>query len=220
MATAAQFFKDGGVVMWPLLLLSIISLAMILERSLFWFYLLRQQKKLLQRILTLYQEDLETARLMLERNRQLPIARIFLVAISLKRSTPQKFKLALDSAAQAEIPVLKRFSNAFGTVISVAPLLGLLGTVLGLITSLASLRIGDFQQSQAAEVTSGIGEALTSTAAGLVIAIFTLFFASIFRGLYLRQLATIQEYGGQLELLHLEQYERQVGVYDATVQSQ
>lgn len=217
METAAQFFNNGGVVMWPLLLLSILSLAMIMERTLFWFRLLRQQKKLLRQILTLYQEDLETARLMLERHQQLPIARIFLVAVSLKRSTPQKFRLALDSAAQAEMPLLKRFSNAFGTIISIAPLLGLLGTVLGLITSLASLRIGDFQQSQAAGVTSGIGEALTSTAAGLVIAIFTLFFASTFRGLYLRQLATIQEYGGQLELLHFEQYERQKGVYDAIV---
>lgn len=122
--------------------------------------------------------------------------------------------MALDSAAQAEVPVLKRFSNAFETIISIAPLLGLLGTVLGLITSLASLRIGDFQQSQATGVTSGIGEALTSTAAGLVIAIFTLFFASTFRGLYLKELATIQEYGGQLELLHLEKYEREEEVYD------
>lgn len=44
METAAQFFNDGGVVMWPLLVLSILSLAMILERALFWFRLSRQQK--------------------------------------------------------------------------------------------------------------------------------------------------------------------------------
>ena len=56
-------------------------------------------------------------------------------------------------------------------------------------------------------VTGGIGEALTSTAAGLIVAIATLFFASIFRGLYLRQIALIQEVGGQLELIHLDKYD-------------
>ncbi len=213
-----QLFKTGGVVMLPLLILSVISLAMILERSLFWWRLSRRQTKLLERILNLYRDDVEMSKSLLERNRQLPIARIFLVAISLKRSTPQKFELALESAVQAEIPVLKRFNNAFGTIISMAPLLGLLGTVLGLITSLGSLKIGDFQQSQATGVTSGIGEALVSTAAGLVVALFTLFFASTFKGLYSRQLATIQEYGGRLELLHLDKYERQqseFGVYSS-----
>lgn len=216
METLAQFFKNGGVVMYPLLGLSILSLAIILERTLFWLRVSRQQNKVVQKILMLYRDDPEAANMLLQRNRQLPIARIFLVALSLERSTPQKFKLALESAAQAEIPILKRFSNAFETIISVSPLLGLLGTVLGLITSLASLRIGDIGSSQASGVTSGIGEALTSTAAGLVIAIATLFFASIFRGLYLQQLALMQEVGGQLELIHLDRYESQGEVYNAT----
>ena len=153
--------------------------------------------------------------MLLKRNLQLPIARMFLVALCVERSTPKKFKLALESAAQAEIPILKRFSNAFETIISISPLLGLLGTVLGLITSLAELRIGDIGSSQATGVTAGIGEALTSTAAGLVVAIFTLFFASMFRGLYLQQLALMQEVGGQLELIHLDKYEQKEGVYDA-----
>ena len=147
---------------------------------------------------------------MLKRHQDLPIARIFSTALSLERSTPQKFKLALESAAQAEIPILKRFNNSLDTVIGVAPLLGLLGTVLGLITSLSSLQLGNIESSQAAGVTGGIGEALTSTAAGLIVAIATLFFASIFRGLYLQQIASIQEVGGQLELLHLDRYEQKV----------
>lgn len=215
METLAQFFNNGGVVMYPLLGLSILSLAMILERILFWLRVSRQQNRVVQKILKLYRDDPEAASMMLKRNRQLPIARILLVALSLERSTPQKFKLALESAAQAEIPILKRFSNAFETITSVSPLLGLLGTVLGLITSLASLRIGDIGSSEATGVTAGIGEALTSTAAGLVIAIATLFFASIFRGLYLQQLALVQEVGGQLELIHLDKYESQGEIYDA-----
>ena len=212
METILELFKSGGVVMFPLLGLSIFSLAMILERSLFWLRTSRQQNQVIKQLLNLYQDDPQAASTMLKRHLNLPIARIFSVALSLERSTPQKFKLALESAAQAEIPVLKRFNNSLDTVIGVAPLLGLLGTVLGLITSLSSLKLGDIESSQTARVTGGIGEALTSTAAGLIIAITTLFFASIFRGLYLQQIALIQEVGGQLELLHLDQHEQQ-GVY-------
>jgi biopolymer transport protein ExbB len=204
----AQLFRNGGVVMIPLLGLSIFALAMILERSLFWFKLSRGQGKLLKKVLVLYQEDPQMASMMLQGNQHLPIARIFLAAVSLKRSTPEKFRLALESAAQAEIPSLKRFSNSFDIVTSVSPLLGLLGTVLGLITSLSSLQIGNLEASQTTGVTGGIGEALTSTATGLVVAIVTLFFASTFRGLYLQQIALIQEFSSQLELLHLDQYEQ------------
>ncbi len=201
--------------MFPLLGLSIFSLAMILERSLFWSQITRKQSKILNKILTFYQEDSETASMMLKKNQHLPLARIFLAAISMERSTPEKFRLALESATQAEMPLLKRFSNAFETITSVSPLLGLLGTVLGLITSLGSLGIGDIESSQATGVTGGISEALTSTATGLVVAIITLFFASTFRGLYLQQIALIQELGGQLELLHLEKYEQKGGITDA-----
>ena len=215
MELITQLFKNGGVVMYPLLGLSIISLAMILERALFWSQISRSQEKIIKQALNFYKDDTEAAEILLRRNLKLPIARIFLVAISVKRSTPEKFKLALESAAQAEIPILKRFSNAFETIISISPLLGLLGTVLGLITSLSSLRIGDIGSSEATGVTSGIGEALTSTAAGLVVAIFTLLFASVFRGLYLQQLALMQEVGGQLELIHLEKYEHQGEIRDA-----
>ena len=204
--------------MFPLLGLSVFSLAMILERSLFWLELTRGQGKVLKKGLDLYQEDPQMAVMMLKRNQHLPIPRIFLAALSLKRPTPEKFRLALESAAQAEMPLLKRFSNSFDVVTSVSPLLGLLGTVLGLITSLASLRIGDLESSQATGVTGGISEALTSTATGLVIAIITLFFASTFRGLYLQQIALIQEYSSQLELLHLDLYEQPGATTDAFTQ--
>ena len=209
MESILQLFKSGGVVMIPLLGLSIYSVAIVLERSLFWLKISRGQSNVIKQLLNQYREDPQAASIMLKRHLNLPVARIFSVALSLERSTPEKFKLALESAAQAEIPILKRFNNSLETVIGVAPLLGLLGTVLGLITSLSSLKLGDIESSQAAGVTGGIGTALISTAAGLIVAIATLFFASIFRGLYLQQIALIQEVGGQLELVHLDKYEQQ-----------
>lgn len=194
--------------MLPLLGFSILTLALILERIIFWTRILHRQDRVVREALTLYRRSPKSAFSKLEQHADLPIARIFLAALELDQPTPEEFRLALESAAQAEIPLLKRFNTVFDTTISVAPLLGLLGTVLGLITSFASLRVGEVGSGSAPEVTAGISEALISTAAGLVVAIFTLLFANTFRGLYIRQIALIQEYGGQIELLYRRRYER------------
>ncbi|WP_421656034.1 MotA/TolQ/ExbB proton channel family protein [Leptothermofonsia sp. ETS-13] len=198
----------GGVVMVPLLGFSILAVALIMERIGFWVRVVRRQDPVVREVLDLYKRSPRAAFLRLEQNLDLPIARIFLAALELERPTPEEFRLALESAAQAELPLLKRFNTVFETIISLSPLLGLLGTVLGLINSFASLRLGDVAGTNAAEVSAGISEALVSTASGLAVAIFTLLFANTFRGLYLRQTALIQEYGGQLELLYRRRYEQ------------
>ena len=195
--------------MWPLLVFSVLAIALIVERITFWSRINRRQQQVVQEVFRLYRLDNVVGALnKLKENIDLPIARIFLSALELEQPTPEEFRLALESETQAEIPVLKRFNNIFETIITIAPLLGLLGTVLGLITSFASLNLGDIGGSKTANITGGISEALVSTASGLVVAIFTLMFANTFRGFYLRQIARIQEYGGQLELLYRRRYER------------
>ncbi|HEY9908071.1 MAG TPA: MotA/TolQ/ExbB proton channel family protein [Thermosynechococcaceae cyanobacterium] len=206
----------GGIVMIPLLGFSILAVALILERILFWGKILRRQDAIVREVLLLYKRNPPLALQKLERNLDLPIVRIFLAALELDRPTPEEFRLALESAAQAEIPLLKRFSTVFETIISLAPLLGLLGTVLGLITSFAALRIGEVGGSNTVGVSAGISEALITTAAGLLVAIVTLLFANSFRGLYLRQIALIQEYGGQIELLYRRQHNRDEVPYAST----
>ena len=202
--------------MIPLLGFSILAVALILERILFWGKILRRQDAIVREVLLLYKRNPPLALQKLERNLDLPIVRIFLAALELDRPTPEEFRLALESAAQAEIPLLKRFSTVFETIISLAPLLGLLGTVLGLITSFAALRIGEVGGSNTVGVSAGISEALITTAAGLLVAIVTLLFANSFRGLYLRQIALIQEYGGQIELLYRRQHNRDEVPYAST----
>ncbi len=202
----SAFFSAGGVVMWPLLALSLLTIALILERIVFWQRVTQRQSRMMREVLKLYPHDPQSVFLKLEQNSDLPIARICLAALELEQPTPEEFRLALESAAQAELPILKRFSTVFETVINISPLLGLLGTILGLITAFAAIRIGDIGGSQTAGVTGGISEALISTVAGLTLAVFTLLFANTFRGLYRRQLASIQEYGGKLELLYRRYY--------------
>lgn len=212
----SNFFQSGGIVAWPLLGFSILSVALICERLWFWMRLRQRQNRVIRDTLKRYIHDPEAAIKLLKYNVDLPIARIFLEALELEQPNSEEFRLALESAAQAEIPTLKRFSTVFDTIISVAPLLGLLGTILGLITSFASLKLGDIGGSASAGVTGGISEALTSTVMGLVVAIFTLLFANTFRGLYLREMALIQEYGGQLELIYRRYYQKGARAYAST----
>lgn len=199
--------QAGGIVMVPLAIFSVLAVALISERLRFWLRIQRRQRRLVREVLGLYQHQPEMVLPRLRQNADLPIARIFLEALAIERLSPQGFQLALESATQAELPGLRRFNTAFDIIIGAAPLLGLLGTILGLIRSFGSLQLGDIGSESAISVTGGISEALVSTAAGLTVAILTLIFANLFRGFYRRQLAQIHEYGGQLELLHLCQYE-------------
>lgn len=212
-----NLFAAGGVVMWPLLAFSVLGVALIIERIRFWVRINQRQSRVVRDVLNLYRLDNVVGAMdKLQKNADLPLARIFLAALELEEPNPEEFRLALESESQAEIPVLKRFQNIFETIISLAPLLGLLGTVLGLIASFASLNLGDVGGSKTASVTSGISEALVSTASGLIVAIFILMFANTFRGLYQRQIALIQEYGGQLELLYRRRYEKGEKTYAST----
>lgn len=200
-------FAAGGIVMWPLLAFSILVVALVAERLVFWVRLNRRQRRIMQDILRTYRQSPVDVFPKLRQNANLPVARIFLEALEIEGAKPSQFHLALISAMQAELPHLRRFTTIFATVVTLSPLLGLLGTVLGLIASFSALQIGDVS-ANAAAVTGGISEALVSTAAGLVVAIFTLLFANLFKGLYKRQVALIQEYGGQLEILYESHYER------------
>jgi biopolymer transport protein ExbB len=203
MATqSSDWFTAGGLVMLPLLGFSILAVTLIVERVRFWAKVVKRTDRFVREFFTLYRRNQPNAFKLLERNKDLPMARIFSAALELDNPNPEEFRLALESAAQAEIPILKRFNTIFDTVVNLSPLLGLLGTVLGLIRSFSSMNVKNAADlAGGSGVTGGISEALISTASGLVVAIFTLFFANAFRGFYQRQLALIQEYGGQLELL-------------------
>lgn len=211
-----NFLIAGGIVAIPLLVFSLVAVSLIGERLFFWYRVTRRQRRIIRDVLKLYQQSPQYAINLLRQNADLPIAKIFLEALELDRPNPEEFRLALESAAQAEIPNLKRFNTIFETIISVSPLLGLLGTILGLIRAFSALKLGDVGGTSTAGVTGGIGEALVSTVMGLVVAIFTLLFANTFRGFYQRQLALIQEYGGQLELLYRRQYEQGEQTYATT----
>lgn len=188
--------------MWPLLFFSIATVAMVVERSLFWSQLFKTQNIIVRQVISLYRSDPSLAIEKLSRHLNLPIPRIFHEALSLEEADSDEFALAIDGAIQAEIPILKRFNDFFDIIVGLSPLLGLLGTVTGLMRSFSSLTLGSVDSSKTLGVTSGISEALITTAFGLIVAIAAFALASLFRSFYTRQLGVIQEYVAELELLY------------------
>jgi biopolymer transport protein ExbB len=200
----------GGVTIIPLLFCSFLVVSLAIERSIFWSRVRKQQKRIVRTALQINPVQAED---FLQKHTDLPIARIYLEALSIPNATPTEFSLALDARMQAEIPRLKRFNNIFEITVGLAPLLGLIGTVTGLITSFGSLTLGEVGGSKSLNVTGGISEALISTATGLIVAVIGLIAASLFRSLYSQQVAYFDECCTQLELQHLRAHRQQVNTY-------
>jgi biopolymer transport protein ExbB len=199
----------GGITIIPLMICSFLIITLAIERSLFWRSVKKQQRRIARQALHIYQENPEQAEDFLRQHTELAIARIYLEALSIPNATPNEFVLALDARTQSELPNLRRFNIVFEVIVGLAPLLGLLGTVTGLITSFGSLTLGDIGGSKSLNVTGGISEALISTAVGLIVAVMALIAASIFRSLYAQQIAYLDECCTQLELQHLRSHRQQ-----------
>jgi biopolymer transport protein ExbB len=189
-----EIIIKGGPVMVPLLACSIISLAVTIERFMFWRRITSREpvEELLQKV---ERHDFKPA-LELGRRSDLPVARV--LAAGLAHRNPFLSK-ALEVAAQAEIPILKKRLTILDTIITLAPLLGLLGTITGMISSFGIMSEAGLGQPHA--VTGGVAEALIATAAGLLIAILTLIPYNYFSNRAERELEEIEYYASRLELI-------------------
>ncbi len=216
---AIKLFETGGAIMWPLFGLSILSLATILERLWFWFKTLKKEEELVERVLeATASEEWDTAAQIAKQGRNKQAIARFLYA-PLKRSNPdpETFKLALEATAEDELAKMRRGDKILESIIALAPLLGLLGTVLGLIRSLSGLKPGDLGTAAGANVTAGIGESLYATATGMFVAIFSLSFYRLFQGLISGQIKLFRRAGNELELQYREYWinkEKSIGEQD------
>ena len=157
---ASELFEKGGPVMWPLFALSILSIATILERLWFWFKTTRREEELVERVLEASaNQEWDTAAQIAkqERNRK-PIGRFLYAPLKRTNPDPETFKLALEASAEDELATMRKGDKMLESIIALAPLLGLLGTVLGLIRSLEGIKLGDLGTSAGSNVTLGISE--------------------------------------------------------------
>jgi len=204
-----ELFKAGGWVMYPLMALSVFTLAGIMDRLIFWFGIFRQEQKTAENILTIARQDLKQGAIAAEQSLNIPVARFLYAPLVLEQPEPELFRLALESTADEELANMLKGEKLLESSITLAPLLGLLGTVTGLISSFGSLKIGDVAaNTKSGSITQGIGEALITTAAGLIIAIFTSSFHRLFLAFQDQQSKLFMKCGNQLELLYRQQWQQ------------
>ena len=194
MVELVAIIAKGGIVMIPLLACSLISLALTIERIIFWTKL--KSQGVLQQILALVENGEFEQALKLGKASAEPIARVLAAGIAHRNPTPAK---AMEAAAQAEIPVLKSRLSVLDTIVTLAPLLGLLGTVVGMIGSFDVMSEAGLGQPHA--VTGGVAEALIATATGLLIAILTLVSYNYFTARVEREMDRMEHFSSSLELL-------------------
>ncbi|MFP4651351.1 MAG: MotA/TolQ/ExbB proton channel family protein, partial [Phormidium sp.] len=132
----------------------------------------------------------------------------FLLArLKLRRPSPETFRLAMEATADKEFARMRQGDKLLETIIALAPLLGLLGTVTGLIRTFNNLNVGGGGSSaEATQAASGIGEALTTTAAGMMVAIFALLVFRILVSLQSQQMDYFAQVGSELELIYREMW--------------
>src|SRR6266478_1931973 len=162
-------FHKGGPVMWPILIVSIVALTVVLERCIWWGgRWFRRDPKRIEKVFTAIENGDTAEASRLARGSRDPVLRMMWNGLNHQHASLQG---ALQVAAGIEIKRAGRFLVVMDTLVTLAPLLGLLGTITGLIKSFSFL--GNEELAVQA-VTGGIAEALIATACGLGIAIFAL----------------------------------------------
>ncbi|RTZ96493.1 MAG: MotA/TolQ/ExbB proton channel family protein [Deltaproteobacteria bacterium] len=183
--------------MWPLLACSIITLTVILERALFWISLERKRDRpLLDEVLDVARSgDWETIKTKTAGCKDYVI-RMLAVGILHRDFSLEK---AMEAEAEEALKRMRKFMTVLDTMITVAPLLGIFGTVLGIITSFQLLGTSGIEDPRA--VTAGIAQALITTAAGLGIAILAVFPYNYFNARIGSAAHVMEKYATSLEIV-------------------
>ncbi len=175
-----ELIKAGGLLMWPILICSVISLSIIIER----FWSLQQKRIAPKHLVAQVWQWAKVGHLDNKRIQTLrvssPLGRILAAGLVNRSHEREVMKESIEEIGRQVAHSLDRFLNTLGTIASISPLLGLLGTVIGMIKVFAVITthgVGD-----ASILAGGISEALLTTAAGLSVAIPTLMFHRYFRG--------------------------------------
>jgi len=183
----------GGLVMVPLLASSMIALAVILERFFFWRRFRKYESG--ETILSLVVAGHLAEATKMARTSQHPVARVLLAGLEHQYPAPG---MAMEATSQAELQRLKRYLPMLDTIITLAPLLGLLGTITGMIGAFGI--VSETGLGQPTAITGGVAEALIATATGLFIAIMTLIPYNYFRSKVEQLTERMEEQASRLEL--------------------
>ena len=184
--------------MYPLLACSIIVLTVIIERIFFWITLDKNRnQQLVDEVLELCRNgDWETVK------GKTTGSKDYIIKILVTGILHRNFSMikAMESAVAEEVKRMRRYMNILDTMITVAPLLGIFGTVIGIISSFEVLGSSGIEHPEA--VTAGIAQALITTASGLGIAILTVFPFNYFNSRVENAAISIEKYATSLEIVY------------------
>jgi len=175
-----ELLKAGGFLIWPILLCSVVALAIVLER----FLALKSgdvaPPELIERIRKLMKKGDLNAQDINDIEENSPLGRVLAAGLRNPNQHRVVIKEAIEEAGRHVVHDLERHLTTLGTIANITPLLGLLGTVIGMIkvfSAITTFGVGDPQA-----LAEGISEALVTTAAGLSVGIPSLMFYRYFKG--------------------------------------
>lgn len=200
-----DFVMRGGVLMWPILLCSLISVAVILERVYAFYQARIKVPNISSRVKSLLKENKSSEAIKLCESVNDPLAHILAVGIRIRKRTIEEQEKIISRAGSKIIRQLQKNLGCLAIIGNVAPLLGLLGTVTGMIKAFMKIQeLGG--RVDASVLAGGIWEALITTAAGLTVAIPTVVVFHYFEGKVDDISARIKDEVGML--LETESFER------------
>lgn len=188
-----EYFVKGGVIMYPILLCSIISATIIIERLIF-YTSIKINPTIIHKILEfISNNEMEKAKKLIQTLPEI-IKPVFISGIENFYSV--NFEQLIQDVAEQQIPKLERFLPLLAAIASVSTLLGFTGTVVGMIKAFESIAAAGYASPQV--VAKGIAEALITTAAGLIVAIPTIAFYHYFNYRVNRYVSQLEHYVQEL----------------------
>ncbi|HEV7714452.1 MAG TPA: MotA/TolQ/ExbB proton channel family protein [Steroidobacteraceae bacterium] len=168
-----EIVRAGGPLMWPIILCSIAAAAIVLER----LWTLQDRRvlppELTQKVWQLIESNQINDKVIAALEQNSPLGRVLAAGLSNRHRSREQMMERLEDTGRHVIHELERFLNTLGTIAGVSPLLGLLGTVTGIIKAFNAIQAGGMGDPRA--LSGGIAQALITTAAGLLVAIPSLF---------------------------------------------
>ncbi len=173
-----DFIVKGGIILWIIMALSVVGLAIIIERILYFRSIRTDEEKLFQRVKASVEKGHFDEALSICDNNESPLSALIKVGIEYRAYPESAQKEVLKDAAAQEVPRLERNVSTLGTIAHIAPLLGLLGTVTGTMKAFGVLgRFGSVADPSI--LAKGISEALITTVGGIVVAVPAVIFYNL-----------------------------------------
>jgi len=195
-----HLIQQGGVFMLPLLALSVLSMAVTIERALYFASIEWGGERFRQRLMALLSEGKQEEAGSWLGGLRGPVSHTALAAVKRWGRSRSALESAMVSQSHKDQGALQRFLVVLETTVTASPLIGLLGTITGMmgVFRAVSLKLSENPQADTSGILAGIGEALVATAAGILIAVVSLLVHNLFNRLAEKQMDECQNVANEL----------------------